>query len=76
MNRIGNLNAVDVGKFFMAFVVIAIHTHPFEGLEQSVFITIYFLSCHCAVPFFFLSTGYLLARKLKSKNTIDEKNKL
>lgn len=53
MNRIGNLNAVDVGKFFMAFVVIAIHTHPFEGLEQSVFITIYFLSCHCAVPFFF-----------------------
>lgn len=75
MNHLGNLNAVDVGKFFMAIVVIAIHTRPFEGFEPSIFLQLYDLLCTCAVPFFFLATGYLLERKLKNEYSFMMRNK-
>lgn len=54
--------SVDLCKFFMAIVVVAIHVHPFEGYAESTWIDIYRLMCYCAVPFFFLCTGYFLAK--------------
>ena len=46
----------------MAIVVVAIHVQPFDGYAESTWIDIYRLICYCAVPFFFLCTGYFLAK--------------
>lgn len=47
----------------MAIIVVAIHTHPFEGykyINNSVF---YKTLCSTAVPFFFISFGFFLFNK-------------
>lgn len=52
-----NFPDLDITKFLMAIVVLAIHTHPFysfSGLNQ----TINALFC-LAVPFFFMASSYL-----------------
>ena len=55
---------IDLFKFIMSFCVIAIHTSLLN--EQShVF---YSLIIRMAVPFFFLSTGFLLSNKLNDSN--------
>lgn len=72
-----NFNSLDIGKFCMAFFVIAIHTHPFEFLNLPVFVMgLYDLICSCAVPFFFLTTGYLLARKLRKNSDFNIKSNI
>lgn len=68
-----NFNSMDMGKFFMAIVVIAIHVHPFEGYQPSIWLDLYKLLCSCAVPFFFLSTGYLLGLRILDIKDIDGK---
>lgn len=61
----------------MAFFVIAIHTHPFEFFNLPVFVMrLYDLICSCAVPFFFLTTGYLLARKLRKNSDFNIKSNI
>ncbi|MDR2646844.1 MAG: acyltransferase [Oscillospiraceae bacterium] len=53
-------NGIDIVKFVMAVFVIAIHTHPldvFYGTRLFDACTFFF---ELAVPFFFLSSGYLL----------------
>lgn len=61
----------------MAFFVIAIHTHPFEFLGLPIFfMRLYELICSCAVPFFFLTTGYLLARKLRKNDDLNIKSNI
>lgn len=61
----------------MAFFVIAIHTHPFEFLDLPIFfMRLYELICSCAVPFFFLTTGYLLARKLRKNDDFNIKSNI
>jgi len=59
-------NLIDVLKLFMAVCVIAIHTHPFANIPlsrpaQAVYDTVVSL----AVPFFFLTSGYFLGKKLQ-----------
>ena len=48
----------------MAIVVIAIHVHPFEGYSRTILLDMYDLLCGCAVPFFFMCTGYFMAQKI------------
>ena len=48
----------------MAILVIGIHTHPLEYVENEIFKLGFSLLSSCAVPFFFMTTGYLLMRKL------------
>ena len=48
----------------MAIVVIAIHVHPFEGYSRTMLLDMYDLLCGCAVPFFFMCTGYFMAQKI------------
>lgn len=60
--------SVDLCKFFMAIVVIAIHVHPFEGYASTTLLDVYNLLCGCAVPFFFLCTGYFMAQKILYTN--------
>lgn len=60
--------AIDVVKFFMAFVVVAIHTHPLEYLDNEVLKFLYDIITPCAVPFFFLVTGFFIGGKLHGKD--------
>ena len=62
--------SVDLCKFFMAVVVVAIHVHPFEGYEQSIGVDMYDFVCAVAVPFFFLCTGYFLARGMSNRDDV------
>ena len=57
--------SIDTFKFFAALSVVGIHTQPFANLEQSIYQNIYFILrvlFSFAVPFFFMSSGYLLYR--------------
>ena len=62
--RYPNLNAVDLGKFLMAFLVVAGHTGPLTHCKSQPVLVLYQIILSYAVPFFFLSTGYLLGQKL------------
>ncbi len=57
-------NSIDVLKLIMAFAVVAIHTQPLEACSNSNLLNAYDLLVNMAVPFFFLSSGYLLAVKM------------
>jgi len=63
-NKISNHNSIDLFKFIMAFVVVAIHTAPLVVCENEIITKAYYFLIELAVPFFFLSTGYLLGLKM------------
>ena len=54
----------------MAILVVAIHTHPLEHCTSRTVMTIYNQITQLAVPFFFLSSGYLLSTKFSSFSDI------
>lgn len=60
--------SIDTVKCFAAFAVVSIHTQPFKEYNDLYFIlrTLYGF----AVPFFFLTTGYLFAKGTKVNNDI------
>lgn len=58
-------NSLDIVKFFMAICVIAIHTNPFFNCANEVIQAIYQSVIGLAVPFFFLSSGFLLGVKME-----------
>lgn len=58
-----NYNSMDLCKFFMAIFVVAIHTHPLQYCSNDSLFKIYELTVQLAVPFFFFSTGFLLASR-------------
>lgn len=57
-------SCIDVMKFFMAICVIAIHTRPFVEVDNNIFRALYEVIVRVAVPYFFISSGYLLFKKL------------
>lgn len=74
-NEIKNYNAIDLFKIIMALAVVAIHVMPHVVLGDG---PAYFALANLfdtAVPFFFLATGFLLAEKLKTKETVEERTK-
>lgn len=61
------LPGVDIGKFIMAFAVVAIHVSSGSCTgERLPLLGEWFVNL--AVPFFFITSGYLLARKIKAIN--------
>ena len=58
------LKFVDITKFVMAFLVVAIHARALCGEVFSWDVTNYILCL--AVPFFFVTSGYLMGRKLET----------
>ena len=58
-----NYNGIDFVKWIMAIFVVAIHTHPFENYTSGNILNIYNDLVKMAVPFFFISFGFLLFRK-------------
>ena len=64
-----NFNSMDLCKLFMAMFVVAIHTRPLNGCSNDTVFEIYELTIQLAVPFFFFSTGFLLASKFSPHDT-------
>lgn len=58
-------NSLDAGKFFMAIIVVAMHTEPLINCEINYINKIYDGLKLVAVPFFFVTAGFLLAKKMK-----------
>lgn len=65
-------NSIDICKIFMAVCVVAIHTQPLKNYSGNICL-IYNAVVRLAVPFFFISAGFLLANKLTLANTNYEK---
>lgn len=62
-NMMENFNSIDAFKWIMAILVVAIHTQPFILCTNRGFMGLYNNLIELAVPFFFVSSGYLLFRK-------------
>lgn len=57
--------SIDILKFIMALVVIAIHTKLLYYFDNKNITKIHMILIEYAVPFFFLSSGFLLGLKLE-----------
>ena len=68
-NNNGSFEAIDAAKFILAFFVVAIHTHPLENCGISLINNVYNFVVICAVPIFFMSSGYLLMNKIVSTSS-------
>lgn len=55
---------LDVMKFVMAIVVVAIHTRPEMSFSSPLVIRLFESVYSIAVPFFFMASGFLLFRKI------------
>ena len=56
-------------KYIMAFCVIAIHTLPLKNVQNEVVTSLFDTFVSLAVPFFFLSSGYLVEKNAKKGMT-------
>lgn len=65
--------AIDLCKFFMAIMVIAIHTNPIVGMENTFFINLVIAIEGFAVPFFFVASGFFLQLKLQESGVEGER---
>ena len=67
-----NYNAIDLGKFICAILVVTIHVKPFgaNGSEVFTFLNLFLKQyiARIAVPFFFITSGFLLFRKTNHDN--------
>lgn len=61
-------NAIDLGRLFFAVVVVAIHTNPLENCTVEVVNVLFIFISELANPFFFLTTGFFIAKVTKEKN--------
>ncbi len=57
-------NALDAFRLFFAVCVVAIHTHASDGLSRVLSFWLTQGVFRLAVPFFFVTSGFLLGRKL------------
>ena len=48
-------SSIDLFKFIASIMVVAIHTHPLEGMVADYYFTCF---CRIAVPFFFVASSY------------------
>jgi surface polysaccharide O-acyltransferase-like enzyme len=64
--------SIDLFKAIMAIFVVAIHTHPFEGCTSEYFMNIYDMIVSSAVPFFFITSGFLLFEKIDNLKNLEK----
>lgn len=57
-NKNLKINSINYMKLICAFLVIAIHTHPFEDINKVLYYSFSEVLVRIAVPFFFVSSGY------------------
>lgn len=56
-------NSIDLLKFLMSFMVVAIHTNPLQNINYYLNFGIVDYTARLAVPFYFMCTGFLLFKK-------------
>lgn len=61
-------NSIDATKYIMAIAVVAIHTNPMQDCNSVIIVKLYNNIVSLAVPFFFVTAGFLLAKKLSFKD--------
>ena len=61
-----NFNSLDICKLLMALCVVAMHTEPLVHCAVPIINDIYDSFVRMAVPFFFLSSGFLFAQKFET----------
>lgn len=62
---------IDILKFLMAICVVSIHTLPAGWFTSPAAQSLYDFLCASAVPFFFVSSGFLLAQKIETRPVTD-----
>lgn len=62
--------SLDVLKWAMSLVVIAQHTHPFEHIDNPVFLRFQTMLFSLSVPVFFLCSGFFLFRKREESESV------
>lgn len=63
-----NYRLIDLLKFICAFLVIGIHTRPFQASSNLLDRLFYYDISNYAVPFFYACTGYFLIDKASEEN--------
>ena len=58
--------SLDVAKFICAILIIIIHTSPFSSYSKALTFGFRNIVCVIAVPFFFLTSGFLAFKKIDS----------
>lgn len=71
-----NYNSLDLFKFIMSTFVVIIHTFPWDSFENNFFINALDLLTATAVPFFFLTSGFLLAGKFGDSYASEENRQI
>ena len=59
-------------EIYNGILRLAIHTTPLKGIDNNIIYILYEAAVSIAVPFFFLSTGYLIGRKIQNKKEFDD----
>ena len=67
MDQRKNYNSIDLWKLIMAICVVALHTNPLINCKNYIILSIYFSIVKMAVPFFFLTSGFLLGKKMNKE---------
>lgn len=62
---------IDILKFLFAICVVSIHTLPAGYFTNPFAGRVYDYLCASAVPFFFVSSGFLLAQKTENRSSSD-----
>ena len=70
-----NYKLLDLLKFICAFLVIGIHTKPFQAVSDVADKLFYYDISNYAVPFFYACTGYFLIVKQQNEH-MHKKNML
>ena len=70
-NRTEQYYSIDLCKYIMALFVVAIHTKPLNHLQNSYINGLITTALSLAVPFFFISSGFLIFNKMKELPCID-----
>lgn len=65
---------LDIAKFISALLVIAIHCAPFIQVDESVNFVFVQIFARLAVPFFFITSGWLFFRKIDPKQGMKDIN--
>ncbi|WP_409932557.1 acyltransferase family protein [Xanthocytophaga flavus] len=69
-------NGIDLMKFLAAFLVISIHTRPFYDIHPVLGFLFENIITRVAVPFFFISSGFLFFTKVLETSSVSEQRKL
>lgn len=68
-----NINSINYMKLLCAFLVVAIHTHPFQDINSIMHYYFSEVLVRIAVPFFFVSSGYFYIKSLIEGRNIFKK---